>query len=259
MSYTQSLMIALLASQTIAAAATGGERTSLREPAAVVVSGQRNSGQHGTKVATPLDRVAIAVDGAESSHGEDMGMWRPDPSGPQGPMQVSEAAATDVGGGDRFDLTQNRAIGRAYLAQLYGRYKNWPDTIAAYNWGLGKMDAWVKAGRPADKFLTGVAVYLRRVLHESGLCEGSGTTRMQQLSGRMALARPSSPAIGNRYEGPEVAGQPAVLAPDSVINAACSAPDGWAGAAGFGAEQGRFSKKLDQAMQLALQRARRGG
>jgi Transglycosylase SLT domain len=259
MSYGSSLIIALLASQTIAAAAIAGERTSLREPAAVVVSGQRNSGQHGTKVAPPLDRVAIAVDGAESSHGEDRGMWRPDPSGPQGPMQVSEAAATDVGGGDRFDLTQNRAIGRAYLAQLYGRYKNWPDTIAAYNWGLGKMDAWIKAGRPPDKLLTGVAVYLRRVLHESGLCEGSGTTLMRQPSGRMASAHWPSPAIGNQYAGPEVAGEPVVLAPDSVINAACSAPDGWAGAAGFGAGPSRFFKKLDQAMQLALQRARWGG
>jgi hypothetical protein len=258
MSYTQSLMVALLASQTIAAAAMAGERTGLREPAALV-SGQRNYGQHGAKAATPLDRVAIAVDGAESSHGEDRGMWRPDPSGPQGPMQVSEAAAIDVGGGDRFDLTQNRAIGRAYLAQLYGRYKNWPDTIAAYNWGLGKMDAWVKAGRPPDKFLTGVAVYLRRVLHESGLCEGSGTTRMRQPSGTIASARRSSPAIGNQYEGPEVAGEPAVLVPDSVINPACSAPDGWAGAAAFGAGQSRFSKKLYQAMQLALQRALRGG
>ena len=78
-------------------------------------------------------------------------MWRPDPSGPQGPMQVSEAAATDVGGGDRFDHVANRAIGRAYLAQLYWRYGNWPDAIAAYNWGIGKMDAWVKAGRPPDK------------------------------------------------------------------------------------------------------------
>ena len=98
MSYAQLLMIALLTSQTIAAAAIAGERTSLREPAAVV-SGQKYSGQDGSKAATPLDRVAIAVDGAESSHGEDRGMWRPDPSGPQGPMQVSEAAATDVGGG----------------------------------------------------------------------------------------------------------------------------------------------------------------
>src|SRR5216684_1928411 len=168
MSYGPSLIIALLASQTAAAA-------------------------------------AIAVDGAESSHGEDRGMWRPDPSGPQGPMQVSEAAATDVGGGDRFDLTQNRAIGRAYLAQLYGRYKNWPDTVAAYNWGLSNVDTWIKAGRPPDKFLTGVAVYLRRVLHESGLCEGSGSAPVRQPSGRMASADRSSPAIGNQYERPGVA------------------------------------------------------
>src|SRR6266436_1802548 len=180
MSYGSSLIIALLASQTIAAAAIAGERTSLREPAAVVVSGQRNSGQHGAKVATPLDRVAIAVDGAESSHGEDRGMWRPDPSGPQGPMQVSEAAATDVGGGDRFDLTQNRAIGRAYLAQLYGRYRNWPDAIAAYNWGPGKMDAWVKAGRPPEKLLAGVAAYTVRVLYDSGLCYSTRITQLRR-------------------------------------------------------------------------------
>src|ERR1700730_3820586 len=182
MSYTQSLIVALLASQAITAAAMAGERPSLREPAAVV-SGQKNSGQHETKVAHPLDPVAIAIDGAESSHGEDMGMWRPDPSGPQGPMQVSEAAAADVGGGDRFDLTQNRAIGRAYLAQLYGRYRNWPDTIAAYNWGLGKMNAWVKAGRPPDRFLVGVATYLRRVLHDSALCNETEPKRLQQSLG----------------------------------------------------------------------------
>src|SRR6266851_1475440 len=124
MVYVQSLIIVLLASQ--AAIAVAGERTT--EPPSV--RGQMDSGQHAAKdarmtSATPLDRVASAVDGAESSHGKDIGMWRPDPSGPQGPMQVSEAAATDVGGGNRFDLTQNRAIGRAYLAQLYGRYRNW--------------------------------------------------------------------------------------------------------------------------------------
>src|ERR1700724_953796 len=189
------ILIAVLVIQQ-GSVAQAGERAAPWDPV-VSVGTARSPGQRAIKderssAAMPLDRVAYAVDGAESSHGKDLGMWGPDPSGPQGPMQVSEAAAADVGGGDRFDLTQNRAIGRAYLAQLYGRYRNWPDTIAAYNWGLGKMDAWVKAGRPPDKFLTGVAVYLRRVLHESGLCEGSGTTRLQQLSGRMAPARPST-------------------------------------------------------------------
>jgi hypothetical protein len=119
-----------------------------------------------------LDRVTAAVDGAESSHGQDLAMWRPDPSGPQGPMQVTAAAATDVGGGDRFDLAKNRAIGRAYLDQLYRRYRNWPDAIAAYNWGIGKLNAWLMAGRPADKLVKGVAAYTNRVLRDSGLCAG---------------------------------------------------------------------------------------
>jgi hypothetical protein len=125
-----------------------------------------------------LDRVAGAVDGAESSHGQDLRMWRPDPSGPQGPMQVTAAAASDVGGGDRFDTTINRALGRAYLYQLYRRYKNWPDAIAAYNWGIGKLNAWLVAGRPPGKLAKGVAAYTDRVLHDSGLCAGEPVGRL---------------------------------------------------------------------------------
>src|SRR5277367_3420620 len=177
MIYARSLIVVLLASQAAAITALAGERTSSREPAAISRQRERMT------TATPLDRVATAVDGAESSHGKDIGMWRPDPSGPQGPMQVSEAAATDVGGGDRLDLTQNRALGRAYLAQLYGRYRNWPDAIAAYNWGIGKMDTWVKLGRPPDRFLVGVANYLRRVLHDSGVCNNIEPNWLQQLPG----------------------------------------------------------------------------
>ena len=56
-----------------------------------------------------LDHIAFAVYGAELSHGSDPNMWRSEPDGPQGPMQVSAAAAEDVGGGDRFDMVENRA------------------------------------------------------------------------------------------------------------------------------------------------------
>jgi len=239
--YTKWLVAALFAAQAIAANAVAGERAGLRD-APTVPGKLAHSGRLAARNAdptAPLDRVASAVDGAESSHGIDMAMWRPDLSGPQGPMQVSEAAATDVGGGDRFDSLQNRAIGRAYLVQLYGRYGNWPDAIAAYNWGIGKMDAWVKAGRPPDKFLVGVAVYLRRVLHDSGLCDGADTGRH----------RP--PGDG--------AGEPAPAPPDSLAYAACSASDAWAGPSGFGGGPTRFARKLDQALHLALQRAAQGG
>jgi hypothetical protein len=154
--------ILLLLSQFIAASTFAGER---KPP-------------HASKPApgNPLDRVAFAVDGAESSHGADEGMWRADPIGPQGPMQVSLAAAIDVGGGDRFDAEQNRTMGRAYLALLYHRYGDWPDAIAAYNWGIGNLESWVKAGRPANGSVSGVASYLDRVLHDSGMCAGLSAT-----------------------------------------------------------------------------------
>jgi hypothetical protein len=177
MVYLRLLIIVVLANQAAFVVALAGERATPGEPAAVIR--HKHSGHYTTQAAgitvKPLDRIATAVDGAESSHGQDIGMWRQDLSGPQGPMQVSAMAAIDVGGGDRFDLTQNRAIGRAYLAHLYGRYKNWPDAVAAYNWGLSNVDSWIKAGRPAEKLLAGVAAYTMRVLHDSGLCSDTET------------------------------------------------------------------------------------
>src|ERR1700730_12947381 len=108
MGYTKWLITALFAAQAITADAIGGGRAGVRDsrvgPGKLAHSG-RPAAKNGDPT-VPLDRVVSAVDGAESSHGRDIAMWRPDPSGPQGPMPVSEAAATDVGGGNRFDLTQ---------------------------------------------------------------------------------------------------------------------------------------------------------
>jgi Transglycosylase SLT domain len=123
-----------------------------------------------------LDRVAFAVDGAESSHGADLRMWRPEPSGPQGPMQVTAAAAVDVGGGDRFDFAENRVLGRAYLARMYRRYGNRPDAIAAYNWGPGNVDAWISAGRAVDKVPLEVERYRDRVLRDAAFAGAGAAT-----------------------------------------------------------------------------------
>ncbi len=255
MVYFKLFMIVFLLGQTIAAAATADERRSLHNPAPLFTGQQhfvRRPINDFRPMAAPLDRVATAVDGAESSHGADIRMWRSDPSGPQGPMQVSEAAATDVGGGDRFDMIQNRAIGRAYLLQLFWRYGNWPDAIAAYNWGIGKMDAWVKAGRPPDKFLVGVAVYLRRVLHESGLCEGLATRRPAQLSGTTSQVKPSSTVGKVQREEWKLATASSEAPPDQLAHNACSTPATWAATSGVSGGSGRFVKKLDQALQVAL-------
>ncbi len=121
-----------------------------------------------------LDRIAFAVDGVESRHGGDPGMWRLEPDGPQGPMQVSAAAAFDVGGGDRFDLRQNRLLGRAYLAQMFRRYGNWADALAAYNWGPGNLDLWIAGGRGANRLPLDVVRYVARVLRDAVITSAAG-------------------------------------------------------------------------------------
>jgi Transglycosylase SLT domain len=159
------------------------ELVSFRDPRERPVSILRGSVLHtpdtglfGPASDADLDRIAFAVDGAESSHGADLRMWRVEPSGPQGPMQVTAAAALDVGGGDRFDIAENRLLGRAYLARMYRRYGNWPDAIAAYNWGPGNVDAWIDARRSGDKFPLEVERYRDRVLRDAALVETSATT-----------------------------------------------------------------------------------
>jgi Transglycosylase SLT domain len=156
----------------------------------------------GTLVAVDvaaLDRVALAVDGVESSHGADAKMWRPEVDGPQGPMQVSAAAAMDVGDGDRFDLGANRALGRAYLARLYRRYADWADAVAAYNWGPGHMDAWIDSGRPIDKFPEMVALYRVRVMYGGGVATpGHHIQPRRPLADRLRPSR-SSIAVEQLY------------------------------------------------------------
>jgi hypothetical protein len=126
--------------------------------------GRADAGSLAAGGGADLDRIARAVDRFESSYGADPLMWRADPLGPQGPMQVSAAAASDSGGGDRFDMVQNWLLGRAYLSGLYRRYGNWPDAVAAYNWGPGNMNAWIGGGRRPDAMPTAVALYRVRVM-----------------------------------------------------------------------------------------------
>lgn len=144
-------------------------------------------GASGRRSNMTLDRLALAVDGAESRSGTDPKMWRPDLSGPQGPMQVTAAAATDVGGGNRFDPRENLALGKAYLGLLYRRFGSWSDAVAAYNWGPGHLEAWVKGGRVAARLPREVALYRARVLRgalfpkSAWAAKGSGGFRRRRL------------------------------------------------------------------------------
>ena len=184
---------------------------SFADPRERPVSILRGCGSHppdfdlfGPASVADLDRVAFAVDGAESSHGTDLRMWRIEPNGPQGPMQVTSAAAIDVGGGDRFDVAENRALGRAYLARMFRRYGNWPDTIAAYNWGPGSLDAWIAGGRAADRLPLEVERYRDRVLRDAALAQTSATmwTRRWPLGAPAAAEPPPMAGAINKEVAP---------------------------------------------------------
>jgi hypothetical protein len=83
------LIAVLVTFHGIAAAAVAGERAT--EYVDRVVSGKfRPTAKNVGLKPLPIDRVVSAVDAAESSHGQDMAMWRSDPAGPQGPMQVPD-------------------------------------------------------------------------------------------------------------------------------------------------------------------------
>lgn len=73
-----------------------------------------------------------------------------------GLMQVQLPAASDVGyyvsKAELLKPNINIEVGTAYLAYLYGLYYigNWPDALAAYNWGMGKVLKSKEANTPYD-------------------------------------------------------------------------------------------------------------
>lgn len=85
--------------------------------------------------------IALAVARTESG----VCHWTPDGSvvtssaGAIGVMQLEPATAAQLGV-DPYNVNANIHGGVAYLKELYQKYGNWSDALAAYNWGPGKMD-----------------------------------------------------------------------------------------------------------------------
>lgn len=67
-------------------------------------------------------------------------------AGAKGLFQFMPGTARDMGLIDRTDPQSSALAAAKYLKQLYARYnKNIELTLAAYNWGLGNVDNYLKA------------------------------------------------------------------------------------------------------------------
>lgn len=85
-------------------------------------------------------------------------------AGAIGIMQLMPGTAADLGV-DPYDEAQNVAGGTAYLNQLYARFGDLADTLAAYNWGPGNVSQALANGQP---FPTSVQGYIAKVLAALG-------------------------------------------------------------------------------------------
>ncbi|MEM7237410.1 MAG: lytic transglycosylase domain-containing protein [Pseudomonadota bacterium] len=108
------------------------------------------------------------------------------PAGARGLMQIMPATARDPGFGvtpvdpdDLFDPEINRRIGTEYLGAMLKRYDGHLDAaLAAYNWGAGNADKWVKAGKPMNRLPKETRGYLENITKDfkRRLKSGAGGT-----------------------------------------------------------------------------------
>jgi soluble lytic murein transglycosylase-like protein len=73
------------------------------------------------------------------------------PKGAMGSMQTMPGTLRDPGFGVRpardNSVAEMNRVGEEYAAAMLNRYKNEKDAAMAYNWGPGRVDAWIAGGR----------------------------------------------------------------------------------------------------------------
>ena len=89
-------------------------------------------------------------------------------AGARGVMQLMPGTMKDPGFGVtpmRDDSeAENRRAGREYLDAMYRRYSDEATALAAYNWGPGNVDKWLKKGGDPEKLPAETKKYISNIL-----------------------------------------------------------------------------------------------
>ncbi len=85
------------------------------------------------------------------------------PAGAGGPAQLMPGTASDLGVTNRFDPATSIPAGAAYLKQQVDKYGNIPHALAAYNFGPGNVDNWLKSGGDPSKLPQETQAYIAKV------------------------------------------------------------------------------------------------
>lgn len=149
----------------------------------VAASPDAISGSKGTiRVRIPggrglLPSIANGIAFAESgnAHLDDKGEVKTSKKGARGKMGLMPSSFP---GKNIDDEATNVELGTKYAGELYDKYGNWDDALAAYNAGPGRVDKWIAAGRPesgAGSLPNETKEYVPAVLKHVGLSDRSPT------------------------------------------------------------------------------------
>lgn len=108
--------------------------------------------------------LALRVAGAESAfqHTGRSGAVRQSRAGARGLMQLMPDTAAELGV-DPDDLEQNARGGVLYLRQMLDRFGDPVTAVAAYNWGPGNVERWVRGGADPRRLPAETRIYLQRI------------------------------------------------------------------------------------------------
>ena len=82
--------------------------------------------------------------------------------GAMGLMQLKPSTASDLGVNPKSPVDNIRG-GAKYITSLISRYKNLSHALAAYNWGMGNVDRWLKRGGDEKELPSETRKYIAEV------------------------------------------------------------------------------------------------